>query len=87
MQFELFYDIMSSSNEGEKKMRDIQKSLYKDYEELLIKNDKLSEENRRLKYTDELLQKQLCTLEKREQEANEKLLELKEEYEKLKNEK
>lgn len=68
-------------------MRDVQKSLYKDYEELLIKNDKLSEENRRLKYTDELLQKQLCTLEKREQEANEKILELKEEYEKLKNEK
>lgn len=60
-------------------MRDVQKSLYKDYEELLIKNDKLSEENRRLKYSDELLQKQLCTLEKREQEANEKITKLQEE--------
>ena len=27
------------------------KSLYKDYEKLLIKNDELSEENRNLKYS------------------------------------
>ena len=36
----------------EKKMVNVQKNLYKDYEELLIKNDKLSEENRKLKYTE-----------------------------------
>ena len=30
-------------------------SLYKDYEILLIKNDKISEENRKLKYTQKLL--------------------------------
>mgnify|MGYP006947106688 FL=1 len=36
-------------------MRDVQKSLYKDYEELLIKNDKLSKENRNLKYINELI--------------------------------
>ena len=33
----------------EKEMLNVQKNLYRDYEELLIKNDKLSEENRKLK--------------------------------------
>ena len=38
------------------------KSLYKDYEILLIKNDKLSEENRNLRYSQTLLEKQNETL-------------------------
>lgn len=46
-------------------MRDVQKSLYKDYEELLIKNDKLSKENRNLKYINDLLSNQISTLEKK----------------------
>lgn len=62
-------------------MRDVQRSLYKDYEELLIKNDKLSEENRKLKYVGTLLQKQLCNLERKEQESNEKILRLEEKME------
>ena len=49
-------------------MRDIQKSLYKDYEELLIKNDKLSKENRSLKYMNDLLLSQISTLEKKDNE-------------------
>lgn len=68
-------------------MRDVQKSLYKDYEELLIKNDKLSEENRSLKYTNDLLLKQISTLENKEQKATEELKKLQEENEQLKKEK
>ena len=64
-------------------MRDVQKSLYKDYEEVLIKNDKLSEENRNLKYTNDLLLKQISTLENNEQKATEKLKKLQEENEQL----
>lgn len=37
-------------------------NLYKDYEELLIKNDKLSEENRALRYSQKLLEAQNKTL-------------------------
>lgn len=52
-----------------------EKSLYKDYEILLIKNDKLSEENRKLKYSQALLESQLATLRKSEQEAKDELKE------------
>lgn len=62
-------------------------SFYKDYENVLIKNDKLSEENRKLKYTQRLLQNQIKTLEKKEQKAKEELLKLKKENEDLLNEK
>lgn len=40
-------------------------SFYRDYENLLIKNDKLSEENRNIKYINNLLDKQIKTLEKK----------------------
>ena len=46
------------------------KSLYKDYEILLVKNDKLSKEVRDLKYINNLLDNQIKTLAKNEQEAN-----------------
>lgn len=59
------------------------KSLYKDYEKLLIKNDKLSEENRKLKYEETLLKSQIKTLEKN----NEKLSNLKLEQENILKEK
>ena len=52
---------------------DFQKNLYKDYEELLIKNDKLSEENRKLKYSQKLLESQNQTLRKNEEELKEVL--------------
>ena len=48
-------------------------SLYKDYEDLIIKNDKLSEENRKLKYSQILLQKQILNLEKERIKNQEKL--------------
>ena len=34
----------------------VKNSFYKDYENLLIKNDKLSEENRKLRYSQRLLE-------------------------------
>ena len=68
-------------------MRDVQKSLYKDYEELLIKNDKLSKENRNLKYINDLLLNQISTLEKKENKATEELNRLQEENEQLRKEK
>ena len=68
-------------------MKDVQKSLYKDYEELLIKNDELSKENRSLKYINDLLLNQISTLEKRENQATEKLNRLQEENEQLRKEK
>ena len=46
----------------EKKMVNGVKSLYRDYEILLIKNDKLSEENRKLRYSQTLLERQNETL-------------------------
>lgn len=55
------------------------KSLYKDYEILLIKNDKLSKENRRLKYSQRLLESQNETLRISEQKAKEELTQTKEE--------
>lgn len=50
-------------------------SLYKDYENLLIKNDKLSDENRKLKYSQKLLENQIKTLVSSEQKVKEALLE------------
>ena len=53
----------------ERKMVDGTKSLYRDYEILLIKNDELSEENRKLKYSQTLLEKKNEILKLREQKA------------------
>ena len=49
------------------------KSLYRDYEILLIKNDELSKENRKLKYSQTLLEKKNETLKLREQKAKDEL--------------
>jgi transcription elongation factor Elf1 len=68
-------------------MLNVQKSLYKDYELLLIKNDKLSKENRSLKYSQNLLEKQIETLRKKEELANEKLVALQKEQDDLLKEK
>ena len=51
----------------------LEKSLYKDYEMLLIKNDKLSEENRKLRYSQRLLESQNNTLRKVEEDAMKQL--------------
>lgn len=51
----------------------VKNSFYKDYEELLIKNDELSEENRKLKYYKKLTDAQLKDLVEKEIE-HEKLL-------------
>ncbi len=51
-------------------MVNVEKSLYKDYENLLIKNNKLSKENRNLKYINNLQKSHIETLVKNEQEAN-----------------
>ena len=50
-------------------------SLYKDYENLLIKNDKLSKENRNLRYMNALQESQIKTFMKREEETKSELLE------------
>ncbi len=49
-------------------MVNVEKSLYKDYEMILIKNDELSQENRDIKYINGLLDKQIKTLEKKDNE-------------------
>lgn len=49
----------------------VKNNFYKDYENLLIKNDKLSEENRQLKYKENLLLSQIKTLEDNKQKLNE----------------
>ena len=51
----------------------VKNSFYRDYENLLIKNDKLSEENRQLRYEQTLLESQNKTLRKIETESKEKL--------------
>ncbi len=54
-------------------------SLFKDYEELLIKNDRISEENRNLKYNELLLKSQIETLKNKNialEEENQKYDEL-----------
>jgi len=61
----------------------VQNSFYKDYENLLIKNDELSAKNRKLKYAEKLLKNQIKTLEK----DNQKLTELKLEQENILKEK
>ncbi len=55
---------------------DFQKNLYKDYEELLIKNDRLSEENRKLKYSQRLLESQNNTLRKNAENIKNELKEI-----------
>ena len=50
-----------------------EKSFYRDYENLLIKNDKLSKENRKLKYNQNLLENQIQTLIKKEAEAKKEI--------------
>ena len=59
----------------------VQNSFYKDYENLLIKNDKLSEENRKLKYKESLLLNQIKILENNEQKAKNERNEEKTKYE------
>ena len=51
----------------------VKNSFYKDYENLLIKNDKLSEENRKLRYSQKLIESQNKTLRESEQKAKEEL--------------
>ena len=48
----------------------VKNNFYKDYENLLIKNDKLSEENRKLRYSQTLLQNQIQTLSENEEKIN-----------------
>lgn len=55
------------------------KSLYRDYEILLIKNDKLSEENRNLRYSQTLLERQNETLRLSEKKAKDELSQKEEE--------
>lgn len=65
----------------------VKNSFYKDYENLLIKNDQLSEENRKLRYEQILLEKQNNNLRKIEENLKNKVKELEEEQEKLLKEK
>lgn len=65
----------------------VQNSFYKDYENLLIKNDKLSQEIRDLRYNENLLLKQIQTLENQEKQAQKKVEELQRENEELLKEK
>jgi len=51
----------------------VKNSFYKDYEELIIKNDKLSEENRQLKYYQRLMESQNKTLRENEKKDKEKI--------------
>ena len=60
-----------------------EKSFYRDYENLLIKNDELSKENRKLKYTQLLLENQNNNLRKIEEQLKNKVKELEEEHENL----
>ena len=64
-----------------------EKSFYRDYENLLIKNDELSKENRNLKYIQLLLENQNNNLRKIEEQLKNKVKELEEEQEKLLKEK
>lgn len=50
-----------------------EKSFYKDYENLLIKNDELSKENRKLKYNQNLLESQIQTLIKKDAESKKEI--------------
>lgn len=65
----------------------VKNSFYKDYENLLIKNDKLSEEIRKLKYYKKLTEEQLTVLVEREKKTSEILKEKEIEHERLLKEK
>ena len=60
-----------------REMVNVTNSFYRDYEELLIKNDKLSEENRMLKYNQILFKSKIETLENKKQKYEEEILEQK----------
>src|SRR5699024_2284995 len=77
---------MCLSKKGDKRMYG-EKSFYRDYENLLIKNDRLSKENRNLKYTQLLLEKQNNNLRKIEEQLKNKVKELEEEHQNLLKEK
>ena len=51
----------------------VKNSFYKDYENLLIKNDQLSEENRKLRYSQNLLECQNNTLKEHEEKIKQEL--------------
>ena len=51
----------------------VKNSFYKDYENLLIKNDQLSEENRKLRYLQNLLEGQNNTLKEHEEKIKQEL--------------
>lgn len=63
------------------------KSIYKDYEKLLLKNDKLSAENRNLKYHKMLLEKKTSNLIRIKEKLKNELEELKNQKDKLIQEK
>lgn len=65
----------------------VKNSFYKDYENLLIKNDQLSQEIRELKYNESLLLKQIQTLESQEQQSQQEVSRLQKENEELLKEK
>lgn len=65
----------------------VKNNFYKDYEELLIKNDKLSEENRKLRYFKKVIENQNIVLRENEEKAIKKLNELQIEHEKMLKEK
>ena len=65
----------------------VKNSFYKDYENLLIKNDQLSQEIRKLKYNESLLLKQIQTLEIQEQQSQQEVSRLQKENEELLKEK
>lgn len=52
----------------------VKNSFYKDYEDLLIKNDKLSEEIRKLRYSQKLAESQIQTFIANEQKAKEEII-------------
>ena len=52
----------------------VKNSFYKDYENLLIKNDKLSEENRKLKYLQTLAERQIKNFIENEQKVQEEII-------------
>lgn len=65
----------------------VKNSFYKDYKDLLIKNDELSKENRKLRYSQKLIESQNKTLRESEQKAIQKFNKLQEEHETLLKEK
>jgi len=68
------------------KLERAEKQLFNQYEELLIKFDKTSEENRYLKYEFKLLKKQMLTLQKKENTLEEEIKQAKAENNNLQKE-